>query len=140
MNRKTNNDEIEMKGRKEMEIDRENCRKMRRDVEREGIEKNWKTVGGYDQTIKPTKLLLIRGNGEVSASSVMPRKGRGRLTPLTARRANMTRCRNKTTIAISPVYFFTNDLCDGTRMVFQRMCSHVLEAHILTVPKVEHTV
>ncbi|UYV75822.1 hypothetical protein LAZ67_13001443 [Cordylochernes scorpioides] len=63
----------------------------------------------------------------------MPRKGRGRLTPLTARRANMTRRRHKTPIAISL------DLCDGTRMVFQRMCSHVLEAHILTVPKVEHT-
>ncbi|UYV76946.1 hypothetical protein LAZ67_14002535 [Cordylochernes scorpioides] len=42
------------------------------------------------------------------ASSVMPRKGRGSLTPLTARRANMTRRRNITTIAISPVYFFTN--------------------------------
>ncbi|UYV78485.1 hypothetical protein LAZ67_16001697 [Cordylochernes scorpioides] len=28
--------------------------------------------------------------------------------------------------------FHYHDLCDGTRMVFQRMCSHVLEAHILS--------
>ncbi|UYV65501.1 hypothetical protein LAZ67_3004529 [Cordylochernes scorpioides] len=31
----------------------------------------WKVVGGYDQTRKPTKLLLIRGNEETLASGVL---------------------------------------------------------------------
>ncbi|UYV61713.1 K02A2.6-like [Cordylochernes scorpioides] len=39
----------------------------------EGVEErcdgNWKVVGGYDQTRKPTKLLLIRGNEEKEGSN-----------------------------------------------------------------------
>ncbi|UYV78998.1 RNF113A [Cordylochernes scorpioides] len=57
---------------KGVEAYRKSTEKIVESVERERIEENWKIVGGYDQTRKPTRLLLSRGNGEVSEPKEKP--------------------------------------------------------------------